>query len=295
MPEEVKDRFKALKVLTDKLNDIDDQMDVAYHALEVKYESQYAEIYKKRTALIKGDVMPDEESLARYEELKSDLIDGDYEKLEVPICNVKDIQNTQKGVSGFFLKALLMHEHFKDEITEKDRAILEYLEDIKVELHVKGFGYTLTFIFEPNAYFEGTVLTKTFIMAKPNVVEKCIGMEIPWTAGSDPTMEKKKKKQKVGGKTKTVTKLVKIDSFFNFFDTVEAANLDNASPMEQGDDEEEEKKTAELMDEHYDTGHHFKDDIIPLALEYVLGVVQQEEEDDDEDSDEEEKPKKGLK
>ena len=90
----------------------------------------------------------------------------------------------------------MAHNHCAAEISEKDRSILAYLEDIKVDLHAKGFGFTLTFVFEPNAYFEGTELTKTFIMAKPNVVEKCTGTEIQWTAGSDPTKEKKKKKQK---------------------------------------------------------------------------------------------------
>ena len=58
------------------------------------------------------------------------------------------------------------------------------------------------------------------------------------------------------------------------------------------------------MDEHYDLGLHVKDDIIPLALEYFLGVVQQPEEDDDDDDsdgdgpdndDDDAKPKKGKK
>ena len=39
------------------------------------------------------------------------------------------------------------------------------------------------------------------------------------------------------------------------------------------------------MDHDFDLGNDIKDDIIPLALEYYLGVVQQEEEEDDSDSD----------
>ncbi len=61
-------------------------------------------------------------------------------------------------------------------------------------------------------------------MTKPNVVEKCVGTSIEWAAGCDPTKEKKKKKVKQGGKQKTVTTTVKCDSFFNFFETVEAAD-----------------------------------------------------------------------
>ena len=39
------------------------------------------------------------------------------------------------------------------------------------------------------------------------------------------------------------------------------------------------------MDEDFDLGNDFKDDLIPLALEYYLGVIEQESEDDDDDGD----------
>merc|ERR1719469_167957 len=59
MPEEVKDRFKALKVLTDSLHDLDQDEDIMYRAIERKYELLYAKVYEKRAALLKGDSMPD--------------------------------------------------------------------------------------------------------------------------------------------------------------------------------------------------------------------------------------------
>lgn len=74
------------------------------------------------------------------------------------------------------------------------------MEDIKLNLHETGFGFTLTFVFESNSYFTGTLLKKEFVMTKPNVVEKCIGTTIEWSVGSDPTKEKKKKKVKQNGK-----------------------------------------------------------------------------------------------
>ena len=37
------------------------------------------------------------------------------------------------------------------------------------------------------------------------------------------------------------------------------------------------------MDADFDIGNDFKDDLIPLALEYYLGVIEQESDDDDED------------
>jgi hypothetical protein len=217
MPDEVKDRFKALKVLYDQVNDLDDEEEKEYRALEVKYEKLYQEVYKKRALLLKGETEPSKELCDQFEEVKEKLIDEKYAELEVPICDVKDIQNTQKGVAGFWLRAMVGSKNIGSHVTEKDRPILAYLEDIQLELHEKGQGYTLTFTFESNGYFSNTTLTKKFVMSKANVIEKSVGTEINWTAGSDPTKEKKKKKIKVGGKKKTVTKEVKCDSFFNFF------------------------------------------------------------------------------
>lgn len=37
------------------------------------------------------------------------------------------------------------------------------------------------------------------------------------------------------------------------------------------------------MDEDFDLGTTFRDDLIPLALEYYLGVIEQETPDDDDD------------
>ena len=283
MPDEVKDRFKALKVLTDRLHALDEEEDIAYRAIERKYELLYQQVYAKRAALLKGDAMPEQATLNKFEEMKTNLMDADYETLEAPICDVKDIQNTLKGVSAFWLKAMLAHSNLQHSITEKDRSILQYLEDIKLNLHETGFGFTLTFVFESNSYFTGTLLKKEFVMTKPNVVEKCIGTTIEWSVGSDPTKEKKKKKVKQNGKQKTVTTTVKCDSFFNFFETVEASELDKPSG-EDGSDEDE-NKIGEQMDRDFDMGNDIKDDIVPLALEYYLGVIEKEEEPDEDDID----------
>lgn len=90
--------------------------------------------------------------------MKADYEDAEYEKLEVPICDVKDIQNVPKGVPGFWLRAMIGNKHLQHLITEKDRPILQYLQDIKLELHEHDQGFTLKFIFEPNSYFAGTEL-----------------------------------------------------------------------------------------------------------------------------------------
>lgn len=180
---------------------------------------------------------------------------------------------------------MLGHQSISKSIVEKDRPILAYLQDIELELHEKGQGYTLKFIFEKNSYFEGTEIKKTFEQSKPNVIEKCIGTEINWTAGSDPTKEKKKKKvKKAGGGKKTITKEVKCESFFNFFETIELKEKDEKSKKkDDSEEDDDEDDIGERMDADFDIGNDFKDDLIPLALEYYLGVIEQESDDDDED------------
>ena len=87
---------------------------------------------------MKGLVEPSKELCDQFEEVKEKLIDDKYEALEVPICDVKDIQNTTKGVSGFWLRAMVGHQSIGNTIVEKDRKILAYLEDIQLDLHEKG-------------------------------------------------------------------------------------------------------------------------------------------------------------
>jgi len=54
MPDGVKDRFKALKVLTDQLHALDEEEEMAYRVIERKYEHLYAKVYAKRASLISG-------------------------------------------------------------------------------------------------------------------------------------------------------------------------------------------------------------------------------------------------
>ena len=68
---------------------------------------------------------------------------------------------------------------------------------------------------------------------------------------------------------------MKVDSFFNFFETVELKEKDKKGGKAGNDsDEEGENDVGEKMDEDYDLGNDFKDDLIPLALKYYLGVIE---------------------
>lgn len=258
--------------------------------------------------MLSGEGEIDEKLIAEYDQRRDVRVaDDKYAGIEVEICDVKEIQNTTKGVSGFWLRAMLSNKNMAAEIHEKDRAILAYLADIRLELHEHDNGFTLYFDFDSNAYFNNKTLTKKYHMSSNNVIERCEGCEINWTAGSDPTKTKKKKKQKKGGKKVNVTVTVKCESFFNFFESIDAADEKDDKPKGKGDDSDDgdhEHQFGEKMDQDLEIGNCFKDDLIPLGLEYYLGVIEQESDGDDDDidgmgdSDEEDKakkPKKGSK
>jgi nucleosome assembly protein 1-like 1 len=125
-----------------------------------------------------------------------------------------------------------------------------------------------------------------------------LGTEITWKDGKDATKKKVKKKNK---KKQTITKTVEYESFFNFFKTVTMPDENDIEMLA----EEEEKDLGDKMDEDFDLGNEFKDQLVPLALEYYLVVIENDEDeegcyscDDDhhhDDSDEDDKPKGGKK
>jgi nucleosome assembly protein 1-like 1 len=71
----------------------------------------------------------------------------------------------------------------------------------------------------------------------------------------------------------------------------EEAQLEKKGGDEGG---EEEKDMGEKMDADYEMGTDFKDQLVPLALEYYLEVIEEESEDEDAcDSDDDHKHGKG--
>jgi hypothetical protein len=166
--------------------------------------------------------------------------DADYEKIETTPCDVKAIQNSPKGVSDFWIKAMLNHP-IGESVTEKDRPILGYLTNIELDLHSGdvGKGYDLIFTFDSNTYFEGTTIKKSLFMKDQGILDKTTTDAIQWKDNCNPALKKQKKKK--GGKKVTVE--VDCDSFFNFF-----KNIDPESDEEKKKKEEAEKKEVKEDD-----------------------------------------------
>lgn len=164
MPTEVQDRFKAISSLYNQYDDITEEERVAARELELKYEKLYLAAYEKRAALLRGDEGAVDMSLVEKFNERAEIFNDTeaFPPVEMPHVEFRDIQNIPHGVPGFWLKSMLNNKEIAQEIFEKDRAILSYLQDIRLDLHEHDYGFALTFVFEKNSYFKQTELKKTF-------------------------------------------------------------------------------------------------------------------------------------
>ncbi|XP_065070800.1 nucleosome assembly protein 1-like 1 [Rhopilema esculentum] len=217
------------------------------------------------------------------EELK-EKVDLDEDKKEEDV----------KGINEFWLTAMKNVELLSEMIQPHDEPILGHLTDIKLIFSGKEdageeeaddeLGFAIEFHFSPNEYFSNSVLTKSYkVQCHPSKedpfsfegteITGCTGCSIDWKKGKNVTQKtiKKKQKHKGRGQTRTITKTVKNDSFFNFF-----------APPEVDDEEEEMEEDMEaLLAADFELGHFFRERLIPRAILYFTGEAIDEDDDDD--------------
>lgn len=150
-------------------------------------------------------------------------------------------------------------------------------------MHTEDDGFTLIFTFEENSYFSPNVLKKAVYMKHKGIVDKLESTEIQWKDNCDPTKKKIQKKKK----GKKIKQEVKVDSFFNFFkDKPEARPSEGDDDKEKDDDgaaaaDDAEEELEMFHGEQLEMAEQIKDDLVPLALEYYLGVIDAHDDDDD--------------
>ncbi|WAR02306.1 NP1L4-like protein [Mya arenaria] len=249
------------------------------HRLECEYATKYAPLFEKRSLVVTGTHEPnDEEADWPSDDEKDEDLAKDKKELASG-----DNKNT-KGIPGFWLTIFKNVDMLSEMIQPNDEAILNHLQDIKVEFTEKEpMGFTLQFLFEPNEYFENKKLTKEYVMRSepeegdpfsfegPEII-KCVGCKIDWKKGKNVTVKtvKKKQKHKASGTTRTIQKTVQSDSFFNFFNP----------------------PTEALLAADFEIGHFIRERIVPRAVLYFTGEAM-ENEDDYEDGEEEEGGEEG--
>lgn len=281
------DKFKILKVLSDKKSKTVDQI----RKLNLKYEQLKAPLYELRASILAGDEYPSEYLTyfdQKHDKLKKDVAkeadEDDDDASAAATVNTDDLVE-QKGVPGFWGRVLKAHDVIRDYVKKHDEPILKHITDISGQHFPDKHGYEIVFTFNHNEYMENTELRKVYHMIDDRVLEKTEGTEIVWKEGKNPTIKKIKKKQKnkKTGAVRTVVKVVDQESFFSFFTSKSMPEPDKLDQM----DKDEREELAVKLDEDFDLGNDIINEVIPEALEYYLGVVEDKFSDLDSNSEEE--------
>jgi len=301
LPAPVKKRLKALKKIQFEATKIEAQFYEEVHQLECKYHTKLEPLYSKRVNITKGDHEPTEDECEwpsdSEDEEEQTLAKEVNEKAKLEELKKEEEEKDVKGVPQFWLTIFKNVEMIADMVQEADEPALETLNDVTVTFTEKNpMGFTLYFHFSPNDYFTNEVLTKTyelkcepqeddpFSFEGPEII-KCTGSSIDWKKGKNLTVKqvKKKQKHKSKGSIRTITKQVKADSFFNFFDPPIVPDDPNA---------EVDEDTQALLTVDFEIGHYIRERIVPRAVLFFTGEAlddesDYDEEDEDEDDDDE--------
>ena len=176
----------------------------------------------------------------------------------------------------FWSKAIEGHPMLMQIITEKDKPILKHITSIKAEKAEEPSPMiTIELFFSENEFFSNASLKFTTREEKEGGrTEEVIGQVINWHEGKDVTKKKIKKKQKnkKTKETRTITKTVPDESFFNVFESKK-----KPEGFDEKDDDDEDSENEKLMqglDEAHDAANDLYDMYQGEALEYYLGFGQ---------------------
>merc|ERR1719433_995629 len=290
LPAPVKRRLKALKRIQLESTKIEAKFYEEVHKLECKYHEMYKPLYDQRAKITKGEYEPNEDECEwpsddeeDEEELAGDMKDKAKKEKE---------EKEMKGVPEFWLTIFKNVDMLQEMVQEADEPLLHKLTDITVTFSEQPMGFTLHFYFAPNDYFSNLILTKEYEMkCEPSEddpfsfegpeIFKCKGCTINWKEGKNLTVKtvKKKQKHKSKGNVRTITKQVKNDSFFNFFDP---------PPIPDDPNADIDPETQDLLTADFEIGHYIRDRIIPRAVLFFTGEALEEEDFDEEEEGEEE-------
>lgn len=244
MPAGLQNRVLMLRALHEEREKTMKDYLVERAQLEAKYQSLVQPLYQKRANVVLGGL--DEEG------------EGDG----------------VKGIPQFWVLTMAQMDVLGDILTEEDISCLESLQDIQCVDSDNGDGFTLTFHFSANGYFENSVLTKKYevpnlLLGDEPMLKRVEGCEIQWKDGMCLTFSEVTQKQRGKGKNKgqirNVVKKERKDSFFHFFSTPKLPSLESMN-----EDEALRLETEFSMD--YDVAQAFRSQIVPKAFLWYTGA-----------------------
>ncbi|KAJ8479353.1 hypothetical protein OPV22_023080 [Ensete ventricosum] len=184
-------------------------------------------------------------------------VEQKYNEIRRPIYKRRN--EIIQSIPDFWLTAFLSHPVLGDLLSEEDQKIFKYLVSLDVEdsKDVKS-GYSVTFNFSPNPYFEDASLTKTYSFYDEGTTN-INGTTIKWKEGMN--VANGVAHEKEGGKRPLAE-----ESFFAWFSETQQKNLTEGFSDE----------VAEII----------KEDLWPNPLKYFNNEADEEDFDGDEDDDE---------
>ena len=256
MPQYLLDRVEKLKDLDRKRDEKMAEYMTERAALEAKYQSMYSKLYDERKAIIQGD---------------KDEADDEASPKQV------------KGVPQFWVCAIAHMETIQALLSEDDVCCLEFLKDVTCEDDADGKGFTLSFFFEPNPYFENSVLTKRYdvpnlLIGDEPILKNVVGSEITWKEGKSLThktvIKKQRGKGKQAGQIRNVAKEERIESFFHWFEPLKMPSLEDTSALENMTEEDAANLEA-MFEMDYEIAQALRTRIIPKAVLWFTGHAAQ--------------------
>jgi hypothetical protein len=314
---------KALKKLQFESLKVEAEFFRRMNELEREYQMKYDPLFDKRRTILIGELEPTTEDCDWPEDLETGadgetkaLVnnEGGHKETDKLIsdgdkgANATDgtVKDTPAGIPDFWLTIFQNVPLLGENKEDCDDEVLRSLQDIKCQINPPDSrpGYFLEFYFAPNDFFTNSVLRKDyyvrfdppstdpFSFEGPEIVESK-GCTINWKPGKNVTVKtvKKTMRHKNRGEKKTISKTVKTNSFFNFFDPPKGC-IDNLP--EEADDQDDDVEIELQAD--FELGQFFREQIIPRAVLFYTGEAVEDddeydtegeaEEEDEEDEDE---------
>eukprot|EP00249_Psilotum_nudum_P013025 c24111_g2_i1 orf=295-900(+) len=155
-----------------------------------------------------------QDELEKVNEEASDKVlevEQKYNEIRRPVYNKRN--GIIQTIPDFWLTAFLSHPALCELLSEEDQKVFKYLQSLDVEdfKDVKS-GYSISFTFRPNHYFEDTKLVKVFRFSDEGTTS-ISGTQIRWKDGMDFTNGVAPEKE---GKKR----LCADDSFFKWFSDI---------------------------------------------------------------------------
>jgi nucleosome assembly protein 1-like 1 len=254
-PTSVLHRVEKLKALNDEREEQRKLYLEERAKLEVKYHELAKPLYEQRRAIIVGE--KDEEIANEHE--------GEGGATEEKVV----------GIPQFWVCAIGHMGPVAELINEQDVDCLEHLQDIQCVDEENGEGFTLSFHFSRNEFFENSVLTKRYevpnlLLADEPILKDVQGCEIMWKEGkcltSSEVTKQQRGKGKNAGQVRSVKKQDRVDSFFHFFTAPQITSMENMN-------EQEAERLEHDFDQDYDIAQAFRSHIIPKAVLWFTGEV----------------------